>query len=222
VEYYFNWNVIWLSSGKLAYGLALGLGMGAFSMVAGSMIGLGAALVFTSPRFKRLHWLVRCYVEIVRNSPLLVLVFFVYFGLPQIGVVVLDNVGSFVLTLTLYAGAYMTEVFRGGLASIPTGYVDAGKAIGLSQRQCFVSVTLPVMFRIVLPSMSNNLIALFKDTAIASAIGVPELTQTARWINVQTFQVVEAWTSATVLYLVVSYAIAIVLRVIERRYAVIR
>ncbi|MSP47924.1 MAG: amino acid ABC transporter permease [Alphaproteobacteria bacterium] len=222
MQYFFNWDVVWRATDKLAYGLALGLGMAALALVVGSAIGLGCALVLTSPKLKVLHRPVRWYVEIIRNSPLLVLVFFVYFGLPQAGIRTLDNIDSFVLTLTVYAGAYMTEVFRGGLASIPARYVESGMAIGLSGRQCFFFVTLPVMFRIVLPSLSNNLISLFKDTALASAIAVPELTHTARWINVQTFQVVEAWTSVTVLYLAVSYSLAFVLRRIERRYAVIR
>jgi polar amino acid transport system permease protein len=221
VQYFFNWDVVWRAQGKIAYGLGLGLGMAVVSLIVGSIIGLACALVLTS-KHKRLHAPVRWYVEFIRNSPLLVLVFFVYFGLPQAGIRFLDTVESFVLTLTIYAGAYMTEVFRGGLASIPARYTEAGMAIGLTQRQGFFYVTLPVMFRIVLPSLSNNLISLFKDTALASAIAVPELTHTARWINVQTFQVVEAWTSVTVLYLVVSYAIASALRVVERRYAVIR
>ena len=113
-------------------------------------------------------------------------------------------------------------MFRAGLAAIPVAYVEAGKAIGLTALQRGRYVVLPVLFRIVLPSLSSALISLFKDTALAAAIGVPELTYGARWINVNTFQVLETWTIATVLYLAACYTIAIGLRQVERRYAMVR
>jgi polar amino acid transport system permease protein len=108
------------------------------------------------------------------------------------------------------------------LASIPAQYLEAAKAIGLRPWQRQAYVVLPVMFRITLPAISNNLISLFKDTSLAAAIAVPELTFTARMINANTFRAIEAWLTASALYLVVSYAIAFVLRLVERRYAVIR
>ena len=83
-------------------------------------------------------------------------------------------------------------------------------------------MVLPVLFRIVLPSLSSALISLFKDTALAAAIGVPELTYGARWINVNTFQVLETWTVAAGMYLVACYVIAFGLRLFERRYAMVR
>ena len=92
-------------------------------------------------------------------------------------------------------------MFRAGLAAIPVAYIEAGKAIGLTALQRARYVVLPVLFRIVLPSLSSALISLFKDTALAAAIGVPELTFGARWINVNTFQVLETWTMAAALYL---------------------
>jgi polar amino acid transport system permease protein len=219
--YFFNWDVIWRYSDRLINGLGLALVMAVVALVIGSIIGIAGALALTSNK----RWLqvpVRIYVELIRNSPLLVLIFLVYFGLPQIGIRGFDNVGSFIATLAVYAGAYMTEVFRAGLASIPQRTVEAGIAIGLDHRQRLRFVILPMMWRVVLPAMSNNLISLFKDTALASAIAVPELTHGARFINVQTFQIVEVWTSAAVLYLVTSYVIALALRLLERRYAMIR
>ena len=113
-------------------------------------------------------------------------------------------------------------MFRGGLAAIPNAYIEAGRAIGLTRAQRLRYVILPVLFRIVLPALGSALISLFKDTALAAAIGVPELTYGARWINVNTFQVLETWTVAAGLYLAASYVIAIALRQLERRYAMVR
>jgi polar amino acid transport system permease protein len=221
LAYNFNWSVIWRNWDKFMDALLLGLGMAILSLAIGTIIGLLVAYARTAER-RWLSWPAFVYVEFIRNVPLLLLVFFVYFGLPEIGVYGLDKIQSFILTLSLYAGAYMAEVFRAGLASIPRGYAEAAKAIGLRPFQRQRYVILPVMFRITLPSFTNNLISLFKDTSLAAAIAVPELTFTARQINANTFRVMESWLTATALYLVTSYAIAIVLRLVEKRYAVIR
>ncbi|MCB1812774.1 MAG: amino acid ABC transporter permease, partial [Candidatus Competibacteraceae bacterium] len=95
-------------------------------------------------------------------------------------------------------------------------------AIGLTPIKRQTKVVLPVMFRITLPSLSNTLISLFKDTSLAAAIAVPELTFIARQVNTNTFRVIEAWLTASVLYLAAAYTIAIALRRLERRYAAIR
>jgi polar amino acid transport system permease protein len=221
LAYNFNWDVIWRNWDKIIEGLVLGLSLAVVSLLIGCAIGLVAAYGRTS-RLRWLGWLVWIYVEIIRNTPLLLLIFFVYFGLPELGIRNLDKYQSFVLALSLYAGAYMCEVFRAGLASIPTQYREAATAIGLRPWQRQRWVVLPVMIRITLPSISNNLISLFKDTSLAAAIAVPELTFTARQINANTFRVMEAWLTASALYLATSYLIAIVLRRVERRYAVIR
>jgi len=221
IRYNFNWPVIWRNSDKLIDGLALGLAIAVVALLIGCVLGIALAVCRNS-RSPILRWPATAFVEVLRNSPLLVLVFFIYFGLPELGFTAFDNIESFTATLAIYAGAYLTEVFRGGLQAIPNAYIEAGKAIGLSRWQRLRYVLLPLLFRIVLPSLSSALISLFKDTALAAAIGVPELTYGARWINVNTFQVLETWTIATVLYLAACYTIAIGLRQVERRYAMVR
>ena len=221
LHYNFNWPVIWRNSDKLYSGLALGLAIAVVSLLIGCVIGIALAACRQS-RNPVLRLPAAAFVEVVRNTPLLILVFFVYFGLPELGFTAFDNIESFTATLAIYAGAYLTEVFRGGLSAIPAAFIEAGKAIGLSRLQRLRYVVLPVLFRIVLPSLSSALISLFKDTALAAAIGVPELTFGARWINVNTFQVLETWTMATVLYLTACYTIAIGLRRVERRFAMVR
>ena len=221
INYQFNWSVIGRNMDAFLQALALGLGLAVVSLLMGCVIGLACAFARTS-KIKWLDWPVWLYVEFVRNTPLLLLIIFVYFGLPQIGVFGLDKIQSFILTLTLYAGAYMCEVFRTGLASMPNQYREAAKAIGLTPWQRQRYVVLPVMFRITLPAISNNLISLFKDTSLAAAIAVPELTFTARQVNANTFRVIEVWLTASALYLAASYTIAIALRQVERRFASVR
>jgi polar amino acid transport system permease protein len=219
--YHFNWFLAWQSFPRFYWGLALGLELAALSLLIGSVIGMAGAFgrSFGAP------WLrlsVISYVEFIRNVPLLLIIYFAFYGLPKIGITMFDNVQSFIIALSVYSGAYLTEVFRAGVNSVPVGYTEAAKAVGLLPWQRVRLITLPVTFRIILPSLSNTFISLFKDTALASAIAVPELTYAAEWLNVNTFRTIEAWTFATVMYLFAGYGIAFILRRIERRYAVIR
>ena len=221
IDYNFNFDPVWRDFDLLIEGLLLGLRLAFVALLIGTVIGLllGYARVSRYRWLRSLAWL---YVEIIRNTPILLLIFFVFFGLPEFGIYVLDKYESFTLALAIYAGAYLAEVFRAGLSSIPSQYVEAAKAIGLRPWQRQRYVVLPVMFRICLPALSNNFISLFKDTSLAAAIAVPELTFYARQINVNTFRVIETWLVASLLYLVVCYAIAFLLRQVERRYATIR
>lgn len=221
IDYNFDWSVIARNWENFLAALALGLGLAVVSLLIGSAIGLAAAYARVSGR-KWLSGPVWAYVEIVRCTPLLLLIFFIYFGLPEFGIYFLDKTQSFVLTLSLYAGAYMSEVFRAGLSSIPKQYVEAAKAIGMRPWQRQRWVVLPVMFRITLPSISNNLISLFKDTSLAAAIAIPELTFVARQVNANTFRVMEVWLTASALYLATAWLLATLLRQVERRYATIR
>ncbi|PZW48750.1 amino acid ABC transporter membrane protein 1 (PAAT family) [Humitalea rosea] len=221
IDYHFDWTVITRNADKFVAALGLGLGLAVVSLAIGCVIGLAAAYARVSGN-KWLSTPVWAYVEVIRCTPLLLLIFFVYFGLPEFGIYVLDKTQSFILTLSLYAGAYMSEVFRAGLASIPKQYVEAAKAIGLRPWQRQRWVVLPVMFRITLPSVGNNLISLFKDTSLAAAIAIPELTFTARQINANTFRVMEVWLAASGMYLATAYLMAMGLRLLERRYASIR
>jgi len=219
--YHFNWFLAWQAFPRFYWGLALGLELAALSLLIGSVVGMAGAFGRSfGPAWLRL--IVVAYVEFIRNIPLLLLVYFAFYGLPKLGIYVFDNVWSFIVALSVYSGAYLTEVFRAGVNSVPVGYTEAAKAVGLAPWQRVRLITLPVTFRIILPSLSNTFISLFKDTSLASALAVPELTYAAEWLNVNTFRTIEAWTFATVLYLFAGYAIAFILRRVERRYAVIR
>jgi polar amino acid transport system permease protein len=217
--YTLNFTLIWRHFDKLWGGLLLSLELAVLSIAIGVVIGLVLAVAYgAGGRMVRL--LIGAYVEFIRNVPLILLVYLVFYGLPTAIDLAYDAGTSFVATLSLYAGAYLVEVFRSGLAAVPAGLVDAGKAIGLTPWQRLVHVRLPTMLRITLPALSNTFVSLFKDTSVASVIAVPELTYGAQWINTNTFRIVEVYLIVTAMYLVTGYAILIGLRAVERRFAV--
>jgi len=217
--YQFNWRPVFDHFDVLLKGLGLGLGIALLSLAAGSLIGLAAAFARThGPR--PLRWLGTAYVELVRNIPLLLIIYFIYFGLPLLGLSLFDNLWSFVLALALYAGAYLTEIFRAGIEAVGKGQIEAARAIGMTRIQVVRHVTLPLMVRVVLPSLGSTFISLFKDTSVASAIAVPELTYGAIRINVNTWRVIEVYLVVGLLYLATCYVIAALLRRVERRFAI--
>jgi polar amino acid transport system permease protein len=218
MDYRLNFDAVWRSFDLLLSGLGLGLGLAVVSIFIGSLIGLVAAFAMLSKN-KVWRGIAVTYVTAIRNTPILVLIFFTFFALPQMGVR-LGKIESFVFTLTIYSGAYLTEVFRGGLIAIPPGLREAGLAVGLTEWGTQRWVVIPVMIRNVLPALSNNFISLFKDTSLAAAIAVPELTFYARQINVNSFRVIESWTVASLMYVFACYIIAAGLRQVERKLAI--
>lgn len=214
--YTLNFAVIWASFDKLLSGLALGLGLALGAVAIGTVIGLigGFASVGPSKLGRRIAG---AYVTVIRNLPILVIVLLAYFALPEYGIR-LDKVQSFVASLAIYAGAYLTEVFRAGLASVPKGVVEAGRAIGLTRFQISLYIVMPIMLRNALPALGSTFISLFKDTSIAAAIAIPELTFQARKINVESFRIVETWIVASGLYVATCLVIAAGLRSLERRF----
>ncbi len=219
--YHLNFYFVWKYFPRLEWGLLLSLELAIAGIAIGIAIGLPLALLMNG-RGRLLRGVITAYVEFIRNTPLLLLVYLVFYGVPSIGGFAYDATTSFVLTIGFYAGAYLVEVFRAGLAAIPKGLLDAGRAIGLTPLQQVIYVTLPTMFRIVLPSLSNAFISLFKDTSLASVIAVPELQFGANWIYTNTFRIVEVYAVVTPMYLATGYLLLFGLRLLERRYAIRR
>ena len=220
MDYDFNFSVVWRNWDLLAQGLGLGLLLAVISIAIGCGIGLLTAFGMLSSH-RPVRWSALAYVSAIRNTPILVLILFCYFALPQLGVA-MDKIPSFIFTLSIYAGAYLAEVFRAGLVALPAGLREAGLAIGLTGLQIRIYIIIPVMLRNVLPSLSNNFISLFKDTSLAAAIAVPELTYYARKINVESFRVIETWTVTSLIYVCACVIIAALLRQLEARLAIPR
>lgn len=215
MNYSLNFAPIWRNFDTLLHGLVLGLSLAAISIITG--LGIGGVVAFgLISRNKPIRRVSSLYVSFIRNVPVLLIVFFVFFALPQFGLR-LGKISSFVAALSVYAGAMLAEVFRGSLQSIPRGMAEAGLSIGLRPGQIRLYITIPLMLRTSLPSLGNAFISLFKDTSLAAAIAVPELTYYARKINIESFRIVETWIVTSLLYVSATFLIASLLRFAETR-----
>ncbi len=218
MTYHINYNFVWQYFDKFYWGLLLSIELAVISILIGSIIGFGLALIYVDgPRWIRR--LIAAYVEFFRNQPLLLLVYLVFYGVPSVGGFKYSPTVSFIITLSVYSSAYLVEIFRSGLDAVPRGLLDAGKAIGLSPWQRLLHVRLPTMLRVTLPALGNQFVSLFKDTSIAFVIAVPELTYAAKWITTNKFRIFEAYSVAAPMYLVACYAMFAIFALLERRFA---
>lgn len=179
------------------------------------------ALVLIVPRLARLTWatrLVGAYVEIMRNSPLLVQMYLLYFGLPLIGIF-WSSIACGVIAIALQHGAFLSEILRSGIQSLSQRQWEAGSAIGMRRSAVIRLVILPQAFIKVLPALGNQLIVLVKDTSLVSAIGVMDLTLTGKMTIERSGASFEAFIAVAAFYLVLTSALGLVLRVIEARAA---
>jgi His/Glu/Gln/Arg/opine family amino acid ABC transporter permease subunit len=198
----------------LIEGILIAIGISLASIIFGAIIGMFIALARTSNN-SALRFFAAAYVQIIRNIPLLLILIFIYFVLPILGIRGIDKFQSAIAALSIYAAAYLSEIFRAGIEAVSTRYVEAAKSIGLSKYQTFVWVTFPIMIGEVLPAVSNNVISLFKDSSLAAAISVPEITFVGRQINTDTFRVIEAWTVVGATYITVGVIASQLLRRLE-------
>ena len=158
------------------------------------------------------------YVEVIRNTPILVQIFLLFFALPQIGIQ-LDAFTVAWLSVMIWGGAFNTENFRAGFEAVPFRYREAGLALGFSRMRTFLNVTLPIGGRIALPSSINTYIAVLKNTALLYVISYPELTKTAYDINAATLQTLETFFVLGVVYLVLVWSLSGLIRLLEARLA---
>ena len=215
MNYTFRYDVIWRNLDHLFFGLWIDVYMAVIAIALGTLIGLVVAFSYFSKN-RVIRGFASWYVTIIRNIPLMIVVLFIYFGLPDAGITV-PEIPSFIFALTLYAGAYIAEVFRGGLQAMHKGLDEAGMALGMSNWQIVVFIKIPILFRTVRPALGSNYISLFKDGSIATVIAVPELTFQTRRINLESFRTLEAWTFTAAVYIVVVFIFAGLLRQVERK-----
>jgi len=208
-------NGLWLTTQIAFLGLAGAL-----------LLGMLIALLRISP-IAPLRWIGTSYVEFFRNTPLLVQLFFLFFGLPLLGIRLSQDtfVTIFwisIMGMSLYHGAYMGEVIRGGLLGIEKGQIEAARSLGLSYAQMLRFVQIPQAVRAVIPPLGNIGIALVKNTSLAATIGVYELLQTAQVVESRTFRAAEAFTAAAILYLLITLPLGAGVNYLERRLLVAR
>jgi polar amino acid transport system permease protein len=190
---------------------------GAIGIVAAYGIGLVLGAV-RAHRIPVLSQLAAIYVEVIRNTPILVQIFFLYYGLPELGVL-LEPFTVAWLSITIWGGAFMVENFRAGFEAVPARLREAGLALGFGPVKNFLNVTLPIGGRIALPSTINTAISVLKNTSLLLIIGYPELTYVANNIQSLTFLVFEAFTVLAIYYLAIVWSLSALIRFLERRLA---
>jgi len=199
----------------LLQGTLLTLKFAVLSMVFGLFIGIVVALMGISHQ-PILKMPARVYVSIMRGTPLLVQIFVVYYGLPGIGIA-LDPTPAGVLTLSLNVGAYLSESMRGAILGVPRGQWLAAYSLGMTPVQTLRHVIGPQALRLAVPSLSNSLISLVKDTSLVSVITVTELLRTSQEVIAATFQPLPLYLAAAAIYWILSTALSALQHVLERR-----
>jgi polar amino acid transport system permease protein len=204
------------SCGPLLQGVGLTLGISLVSLFFSLLFGLMTALLRLSGSHMG-HGLARIYLEIIRNTPLLIQIFLIYFVLsPIIG---LERFGSAVLALSLFEGAYASEIIRAGILAIPRGQWEAAAALGLSRAQSYRHIVLPQALRQMLPPLTSQGISLIKDSALVSTIAIYDLTMQGQQIIAESFLSFEIWFTVAAIYLVLTLMLSLLVKYFEFRFS---
>ncbi|WP_134141458.1 amino acid ABC transporter permease [Paraburkholderia sp. BL6665CI2N2] len=201
----------------LAQGAVLTVKFAVLSMIFGLIAGAVLALMGVSHN-RVLNWIARIYVSVMRGTPLLVQIFVIYYGLPSFGIS-LDPTPAGVIALSANVAAYLSESMRGAILGIQNGQWLAAYSLGLSRRQTLRYVIAPQALRIAVPSLSNSLISLIKDTSLVSVITVTELLRSAQEIIASTYQPLPLYLAAAAVYWGLCQVLESVQRWYERRLA---
>ncbi len=180
------------------------------------VIGIGGVILRDS-KIAPVRWLVKAFVEVIRNTPFLVQIFFIYFALPLAGLR-LDPTPTAIIALGINGGAYAIEIIRGGVQSIGKGQIEAGLALGLHKAQVFRLIVLKPALRAIFPSLTSQFVLLTLTTSIASAISAYELTSVAQRIESDSFRSFEVYGTITLFYLVISWVMMRFFAAISTRY----
>lgn len=199
----------------LLEGARMTLALTATSFVLSVVVGL-IVCVCKMSRVAALARAATLYVEVIRGTPLLLQLFYIYYALPDVGIR-LPAFGAGVAGLTINFGAYLAELFRAGIQSIPAGQVEAARSTGLSEREALRHVVLPQAVRVIFPALANYALVMVKESSLVAVLSVRELMRAGELLASATFRTMTVYTLVGVIYLAVSYALAVAFRRYERR-----
>jgi His/Glu/Gln/Arg/opine family amino acid ABC transporter permease subunit len=211
----FNLDVVAQYGPALLRGLSVTVFLTTVVILAALVLAIPVALIRMSPNVV-LRGFGSFYVEVIRGTPLLLQLVYIYYVLPSLGVN-LDPMLAAIVGLTLNYTAYMSEVYRGGILAVPKSQWEAAATVGMTKARAFHRIVLPQALRIVTPALGNYFISLFKDTALASVVTVQELTFTGQIISARSYQYFTIYTVTGILYLAVGYPAALFVRWLEKR-----
>ena len=201
---------------RLMSGLWVTVQLTVISLIFAIVLGM-ITCFFKISKFKILRAIATVYVDIIRGTPLMVQAFFLYFGLTKALGFTMTNFVAGIIVLTLNAGAYLSEIFRGGINAVNKGQMEAARSLGLPYHKAMLKVILPQAVRIVIPSVVNQFIITLKDTSIISVLGTPELMKVSTIIVSRNFKGFEVYGITAILYFVVIFILTKISRIVERR-----
>jgi His/Glu/Gln/Arg/opine family amino acid ABC transporter permease subunit len=218
VSYEWHWEVLWQSLPILLEGVRITVLASVVTMVAALVLGLVVALARMAGG--PLGALAYVYVEFFRNSPQLMVVVWVFTVLPLVTGITLSPLLSGIVALALNVAAFVAEVYRAGITSIPAGQAQAAMALGMTRAQLYRRVLLPQAIARVIPPLGSYWVSLFKDTSLLAVIGVAELMYQGRLVSTDTYRPVEILTGVALIYYVLAYPQSLVVNYLFRRFRV--
>jgi len=204
----------------LAWGLWFTIVLTVVSTIAGIAVGtLGASARTFGPKW--LGAIVRVYVELIRNTPFIVQLFFIFFGLPALGIRLSETTAAFI-AMVVNLGAYSTEIIRAGIDAIPKGHIEAGVSLAMTRLEVLRHIVLRQAFAKIYPALSSQIVIVMLGSAVVSQISAQDLTYAANFIQSRNFRAFEIYLVSTLLYLLLAIALRALLRAIGQRYFVMR
>lgn len=216
----FEWSVIWDALPQLLVGAKLTVLISLAGIAGGFVIGVIAGLMRAYGN-KAVNAAAFFYIEIIRGTPIVVQVMFIYFALPLLADIRLDPITAAITSIIINAGAYIAEIVRGAILSVNRGLREAGLALGLPFWKVLIYIVGPLAFRRMIPSLGNQFIISLKDTSLFIVIGVGELTRQGQEIMASSFRAVEIWSGVAILYLILTGTLTLILRVTEKRMRIL-
>ncbi len=204
-------------AGPLLKGLVVTLKVSFASLLLSSLFGLITAVCRLSGSFTA-RAIARSYLELIRNTPLLVQLFFIYFVFAPL--IDLSRFASAVLALSLFEGAYASEIIRAGILAVPRGQWEAAKSVGLSRYYTYRHIVLPQALRSMTPPLVSQAVSLIKDSALVSTIAIYDLTMKGQEIIAETYLVFELWFTIAAIYLLLTLSLSLFTQVLEKRFAI--
>ncbi len=213
-QYIFESTESGIVAGPLIEGLKITLLISLISLIFAAIIGLLTAVFRLSNSFVA-RWLAIIYLEISRNTPLLIQIFFIYFVLgPMLGI---ERMAAAILALSLFEGAYASEIFRSGIQSVDRGQIEAAGSLGLAPLAIYRHIIIPQAIRTVLPPLTNQAISLVKDSALVSTIAIYDLTMQGQALIAESYLTFEIWFTVAAMYLAITLFLSVVVGIMEKR-----
>lgn len=218
MTYRFRWDVVWSNAAFLLSGLELTLMISAMTLAIAIVLGLVIAVMQMSAS-RILRWIAIAVGEVVRNTPILVQLLWVYYVLPIVFDIEISAISACVIGLSLYASAFIAEAYRAGIQAVPRGHSEAAQVLGLTGVQTFTRIVLPQAIRFTLPPLCANFVLLIKYSSLGAVVSVSEITRKGMELSASTFRPLEIFTFIAVVYFFICWPLTLSIRAWERRLA---